>query len=341
MAFAPDGLSKMEFFAPRWLSNGHVQTLGAALPVFSPPRSHRSMDHERLVFSVGAGGALVARAWWAGGRVATAALLVHGIGGSSESRAMLRAGAALHREGYHVVRLNLRGAGEGLEEARSLYHAGLSSDLGAAIEALGAHERVRGVVVLGISGGGSMALKLAGEWGERAPSCVRAIASISAPLDYVKVAREMERLRTLPYRRYVLGNLVRMAIAFANRRPELAPYDPARLARARTFREFDEQVIVPMHRMRSVDDYYREASSGPLLANIRVPSLLVHADDDPMVPGRTLLPWLDTASRVVRFARSPRGGHVGFIGGLDEDAWVRSWANERVLAFFREAAPTP
>jgi predicted alpha/beta-fold hydrolase len=267
---------------------------------------------------------------------AHAALLVHGIGGTSESRAMVRAGAALHRAGFHVVRLNLRGAGDGLREARSLYHAGLSSDLARAVRLLGGHSRVRGVVVLGVSGGGSMALKLAGEWGDRAPACLRAIATISAPLDYVQVARQMERLRTLPYRRYVLGNLARMAVAFARLRPELAPYDAAAVGRARTFREFDERVIVPMHGMSGVDANYRSASSGPWLARVAVPTMLVHADDDPMVPGRTLLPWLDTASPAVRFARAARGGHVGFIGGLHEDAWINGWANARVLAFFRE-----
>lgn len=323
----------MDFVVPTWMSNAHVQTLGAALPVFAPPRSHRWLADEKLLFPVDDGSALVGRAWWHGSGAARTALLVHGIGGTIASRYVLRAAVALHRAGYHVVRLNLRGAGEGLDVARSLYHAGLSSDLDRVARILGASERVRDLAVVGFSGGGSLALKLAGEWGDRPPAHVRAIASVSAPLDWVKVAAQMERLRTLPYRRYVLGNLVRLAAAFARLRPDLAAYDPRSLAGITTFRAFDAAVMVPMHRMGTVEAYHRGASAGPWLPRVGVPALMVHADDDPMVPGRTLLPWLDGASRAVRFVRSARGGHVGFIGGLGEEAWVYSWAMERVLDF--------
>lgn len=324
----------MDFAAPRWLSNAHLQTLGAALPLFAPPRSHRWLADERLVFPVGAGGALVGRAWWLEDQdVAPTALLVHGIGGGVESRYMLRAAAAMHRAGFHAVRLNLRGAGEGLTEARSLYHAGLSTDLDAVVRALGAHPRVRDLVIVGFSGGGSLALKLAGEWGAEAPRFVRAVTSISAPLDYVQVARQMEKLRTLPYRRFVLGNLVRQAVAFAKHLPDAAPYSVEQISRVRSFRAFDATAIVPMHGFPDVDTYHRTSSSGPYLPRIAVPTCVVHSEDDPMVPGRTLLPWIDAASRAVSFARSARGGHVGFIGGLSEDDWVKSWAIRRVLDF--------
>jgi predicted alpha/beta-fold hydrolase len=337
VALSANRLSAVEFAAPRWLENAHVQTVGAALPFFfaEPSRTARSGE-ERLVFPVGEGGALVGRAWWLGAAgAASTVLLVHGIGGGVESRYMVRAAVALHRAGFHVVRVNLRGAGEGLAEARSLYHAGLSSDLDAVVRALGRDARVRDLVVLGFSGGGSLALKLAGEWGGAPPTFVRGVASVSAPLDYVRVARQMELLRTFPYRRFVLKNLVRQALAFAKLRPESAPYDVGRIASFRTFRQFDGGVIVPMHGFTSVDDYYRIASSGPYLPRIELPTLIVHADDDPMVPSASVRSWVERASRTVRFVPSRRGGHVAFITGLDEDAWVRTWALERVLEFFR------
>ena len=328
----------MSFVAPRWLGNGDLQTVGAALPFFSPPRSHRSMPDEDLLVPVGDGGKTLARAWW-NGSASTArrtAVLVHGIGGSSESRYMLRAAAALHRGGLHVLRVNLRGAGAGLAHARSIYHAGLTADLEPLLAFIARDLRVRDVALVGFSGGGSIVLKLAGEWGSRAPSYVSAVASVSAPLDYVKIAAHMERLRTLPYRRYVLGNLVRQASQFARLNPELASrvgFSIDGLRRMRTFREWDEQVMVPMHGFESVEEYRVIASSGPRLAAIAIPSLVVHADDDPMVPGRTLLPWIDAASRAVRFERTPRGGHIGWIGGFDEAAFVNTWAMSRVLDF--------
>ena len=110
---------------------------------------------------------------------------------------MVRAAVALHRRGVHVVRMNLRGAGEGVTEASSLWHAGLTSDVLAAAGALAREPRVANVVLVGFSLGGNVALKLAGEIGaDVARSPVRAVAALSAPLDLDAVARRLlgERL---------------------------------------------------------------------------------------------------------------------------------------------------
>lgn len=321
-----------DFVAPRWLRSPHLQTLGAAAPLFAPPRSHARLPSEELRVPV-EGGLLHARAWWAGPGRHLAVVVVHGIGGSSEARYVVRAAVALHRAGYHVVRLDLRGAGASAPDAPSLYHAGLSSDLDAVLEHLARDPRVSGTAVLGFSGGGSLALKRAGEWGPRPPAHVRAIASVSAPLDYTEVAPRMDTLARLPYRLHVLRGLIAGARAFADRHPERAPYAASDLRRAGTFRRYDHTVIVPMHGFRRVEDYWERASSGPWLARVELPSLLLHADDDPMVPGGTVRPWLGAASAAVRVEITARGGHVGWVSGLSESSWVEGWATRRVLAF--------
>src|SRR5262249_53009069 len=161
--------------------------------------------------------------------------------------------------GYHVVRLDMRGAGDSVVDAPSLYHAGLTTDLDLVVRSLAEHPRVSSVAVLGFSGGGSQALKLAGEWGTSPPSGVVAVASVSAPLAYTTVAARMDTLVCLPYRRHVLGGLVERARAFALQKPELARYRPCDLDSIRRFRAYDSNIIVPMHGFRDVDRYYREA----------------------------------------------------------------------------------
>lgn len=317
------------FDPPRLLRSRHVQTLCAAVPAYTPPKRLRGWPTTPMRFPID-GGALRAIAHLRAKPERTV-VLVHGIGGASDSKYVVRAAAAFWERGWDVVRLNLRGAGDSMVEMPSFYHAGLTSDLDVVLRELA--KRPGSLYVVGFSGGGSLALKLAGEWGAQAPRFVRAVTSISAPLDYVQVARQMEKLRTLPYRRFVLGNLVRQAAAFAKHLPDLAPYSVEQISRVRTFRAFDATAIVPMHGFPDVDTYHRTSSSGPYLPRITVPTCVVHADDDPMVPGRTLLPWIDAASRAVSFVRSARGGHVGFISGLSEDDWVKSWAMRRVLDF--------
>lgn len=325
--------SLKHFRPPRWLRSPHVQTILSAVPVYAPPRSHAADEEEDLRIPVERGGFVHAHAWWLSER-APAVVIVHGIAGSKESFCCLRAAVALHRRGYHTVRLDMRAAGDSVVDAPTLYHGGLTADLDRTVRHLVKDPRVDGVLVLGYSGGGSIALKLAGEWGKEPPGGVRAVASISAPLDYVNVSRRMDALRTLLYRRRVLGGLLDRARAFATRHPGRAHYRPEDLVGIKRFREYDDKVIVPMHGFDSVDHYYREVSSGPWLSQIAIPVLVVHAKDDPMVPFEGVEPWMATASNHVVFAVSAHGGHIGWVSGVDEASWITSWATREVVAFF-------
>lgn len=333
-----------EFSAPRWLRSPHVQTLGAAVPWFARPAAHADPYEDALRIPIDDEQRLHARAWWA----STAAepprplvLFVHGIGGSSLSNYAVRAAIAFRRRGYHAVRLDLRGAGASIPDVRTLYHAGLSADLDRVLSFLANDRRVSGIYLLGFSGGGSLALKLAGEWGANVPPFVRAFASISAPLDYTAVGRWMDGAGRLPYRFHVLRGLSRGARAFAAHHHARAHYRPEDVKRLSSFRYYDGTVIVPMHGFASVDAYHEAASSGPYLDRIRVPTLLMHAEDDPMVPFGSVRPWLPRASSSVRVEISRHGGHIGWIGGLDEASFVTNHPVRRTLDFFEASEDAP
>ncbi|MDB4945618.1 MAG: Hydrolase, alpha/beta fold family functionally coupled to Phosphoribulokinase [Labilithrix sp.] len=339
-----------DFRVSRWLRSPHLQTFGAAVPLFAPPASHAEVDTEELRLPLtgardaDAHHALHARGWWItdaqGGRlVRPVVVLVHGIGGSSRSRYVVRAAVALHRAGYHVVRLDLRGAGASTPDVPSLYHAGLSDDLALVTAHLAKQSHVDGVVLFGFSGGGSLALKLAGELGAAPPAGLRAVVSVSAPLDFTKVVAWMDGLRRLPYRFHVLRGLSNGARVFAEQHPERAHYRPQDVKRLSSFRYYDASIIVPMHGFDDVDGYYAAASPGPLLPRIAVPTLLLHAADDPMVPSSSVVPWLGAASPSVEVAVSHAGGHLGWVTGLDEASWIESWPARRALAFLRDKVP--
>src|SRR5690606_39107815 len=121
-------------------------------------------------------------------------------------------------------------------DAPSLYHGGLSSDLEVVAGHVAEDPRVSRVVLFGFSGGGNMALKLAGEWGSDVPAHVAAVVSVSAPLDYTQVSPWMDGIGRLPYRLHVLGSLLGSARAFAERHPSRAHYGVDKLRRIRTFR---------------------------------------------------------------------------------------------------------
>ena len=322
------------FRAPRWLRNPHLQSLGAALPLHAPLAfTPEGATFERIVLPMSDAEAIVARAWWHAREPRATALVVHGVGGTSESRYVVRAARALFRAGMHVVRVSLRGVGEGVAHARSLYHAGMSDDPRRVVELLAKDARVASLGVVGFSLGGNVSLKMAGEMGANAPAKLAAVAAVSAPLDLVEVSKVIERPRRLPYRAWVMKGLIRQAIELARAQPKHVKYDTKALWRARTIRDYDEAVVVPTYGFRDANDYYARASAGPHLSNVRVPTLLVHADDDPMVPGATVKPFLGSLPRSVEVAWSDAGGHVGWYAGLHEDGLVETWAMRNVRRF--------
>lgn len=316
-----------------------MQTLGAAVPWFAPPRAEASLKTDELRIPIDDVQHLHAHAWWLDDADASASprplvVLVHGIGGSTESRYVVRSAVAFRRSGYHVVRLNLRGAGASISDVTTLYHAGLSSDLDRVLSFFAGDPRVSGIFVVGFSGGGSLALKLAGEWGANVPSSIVAFASLSAPLDYPAVSRWMDAPRQLPYRFHVLRGLSRGAREYAKHHRARAHYRPEDVKRLSSFRHYDGSIIVPMHGFSSVDAYYEAASSGPWIHRVAVPTLLMHAEDDPMVPSHSVGPWLSRASSAIEIEWSRHGGHIGWISGLDEPSFVPNFPIRRVLSFF-------
>ena len=328
----------MDFGLARLFRGAHVQTLGAALPLHCPPRSFVSPAVETLRVRALHGafsGAVQADAWFLPSPTrARAVVLVHGIGGDSGSRYVVRAAVALHRAGLHVVRMSMRGAGTSIDSAPSLYHAGLTDDLGALVQSLLADARVSDVVVLGFSGGGNIALKLAGELGDDAPVGLAAVVSVSAPLDYVRVGPHMDSVARLPYRFHILRGLVRQAQEFARIFPERVTFDVGRLSRLGTFRDYDANLVVPTYGFADVDEYWERAGARAWLSRVAVPSLVVHAFDDPMVPGALVRDALVSASHAIDVEMSTKGGHIGWYDGLDEASFVSPWAIKRALAFF-------
>jgi len=128
--------------------------------------------------------------------------------------------------------------------------------------------------------------------------------------------------------------VVRQAVAFATVHPSRVSYDPVRLRSARTIREYDEQVMIPMHGFDGIDDYYESTSSKRWLSSIRVPTLLLHAEDDPIIPARTVAATLPSASPAVEVEWTSCGGHVGWIDSLR----TPPWSARRVTEFFERAA---
>ncbi len=203
------------------------------------------------------------------------------------------------------------------------------------IESVVKDPRVLSVVTVGFSLGGQMALKLASEWGPSPPPYVRAVVALSAPMDLDATSKALTRPEALPYHAVMLASCLHSARLMAQIAPGSVPFRLRDLPKLRTLRAFDDRIIAPMHGFASAEDYYAKASCGPHLGAITVPTLCIHAQDDPIVPFDSLVPYIAQASERVEFIHQRHGGHLGFV----EHLWpfpVTSWLSSEAVQFAKD-----
>jgi predicted alpha/beta-fold hydrolase len=259
-------------------------------------------------------------------------VVLHGLEGSARRPYALLAHQALREAGITAVGLNFRGCSGEPNRASRFYHSGETGDLRLVLE----HARARfpgsPLGALGFSLGGNVLLKYLGEEGDAAHGRILAAATISVPFDLAAGAAALERgLMARLYSYYFMRSLSRKIAALRPRLDGLCNVDAAILAR--TLRAFDDALTAPLHGFADSADYYQRSSSAQFLPGIRVPTLLIHSEDDPFLPAKAV-PW--TAIRGNPFltpAISRRGGHVAFIAAGSAPWRPVFWAEREAARF--------
>jgi len=178
-------------------------------------------------------------------------------------------------------------------------------------------------------------LKAAGELG--AAEGLAGVCAISPPIELAQASSAIDRgLVNAVYQESFLRSLRALVAEKARAHP--GRYDPRDLAEVRSLRDFDDRFIAPCFGFRDADDYYARGSAGPWLPKIRVPTLVVHARDDSIIPFRPFEHWIAAGLPNVRFLTPARGGHVGFVSARParNEHWRDAdlgWAENRIVQF--------
>ena len=287
---------------PRWLRNGHVQTVYASLFRRVEGVAYR---RERIDLE---DGDFLDLDWLGRGR--RVAVVAHGLEGSADRSYVRGMAAELHRQGWAVCAWNLRGCSGEPNRLLRAYHSGATDDL----EAVVSHVLEGGaeaVAVLGFSLGGNLTLRWLGENGDALDRRVIAGAGVSVPVDLASSAETMKAWSRRLYMRYFLRKLAVKVEEKASRFPD-AP-DPAGVSRMTSFAEFDGVFTAPVHGFASAQDYWARASSRPVLDQIRVPTVLVNALDDPFLSASCYPSEKAEANPNLTLLAPRWGGHVGFV----------------------------
>lgn len=317
-----DALSAVFHFRPLpFLHNPHVQTVLAHLL----PGAHLRPARRQVVW-LPDGDALVLHdnvppGWRPGEPIA---VLVHGLSGSHASRQVRRLARMFLARRVRSVRLDLRGAGQAALLARRSYHGGCSDDLRTALAEVHRWGPASPLLVLGVSLGGNIALKMAGEMTEHPVPGLARIAALGPPIDLERCAALLAQPHNRLYENVFLRDLMGELRQRQRNFPDLRP---VRFPRRLTMRLFDELYTAPTCGFADALDYYRRASSVPVLSRIGVPTLILTARDDPFI---AVEPFEETKfPALVTLRIVPHGGHVGFLGW--DGAGGFCWGERRMV----------
>ena len=260
-------------------------------------------------------------------------LLLHGLEGSSLAHYMYGISDKAWAAGWNVVRLNQRNCGGTEHLSRGLYHSGLTDDPRFVIRELIERDGITALAVAGYSLGGNLALKLAGELGATAPPQLTAVCAISPTLDLARCVDALERPGNFVYQ----WNFVRNLKSRMRRKTAAVPgvYSLESLRRIWTVRRFDDVYTAPHHGFRDSADYYYRASALRVVDRIRVPTLIMTAEDDPFVPSAPFSHPAITGNANITVLITKYGGHCAFVeaGFSRLSSYDGYWAEREVVRF--------
>jgi predicted alpha/beta-fold hydrolase len=313
---------------------GHAQTLAA----YAWPRGfrfHSEIDEERF-FDVAPDVKVLAHCRWQTDRHKHPTIVLwHGIEGSSASVYMLAMAEKGFCAGFNIIRVNFRNCGGTEHLTPTLYHGGLSEDLHAVISELIEKDHLERMFLVGFSLGGNLVLKVAGEYGDAPPKEIVAVCAVSPSIDLTASADMILRRSNWIYQQDFVRRLKKRIRIKQKLYPKL--YDVSGLRQVRTLREFDERYTARANGFADAKDYYFRASSLRVIANIRIPSLVIHAEDDPFIPITPLRDAAVSDNPYILLVAPQEGGHVAFISADKNGDEDRFWAENRVIEFCKVA----
>src|SRR5947207_13866640 len=328
----PESADQRDWFIPRRALRGaHSMTLYG----WGNPRHFPNLPPPtRRLFQVDRDTRVAAECPWQPQPWTCATLItLHGLNGSSDAHYMRGLAAKAFARGLNAVRLNQRNCGGTEHLASGLFHSGLTADAAWVIHELTEVDRLPALAVAGYSLGGNLALKLAGEYGGHAPAALVAVAAVSPIIEISQCTRALERPGNILYEWNFVRDLKRRMRRKARFHP--GAFDLSRLNRIQTVRAFDRAYTAPHFGFRDEEDYYHRASAMRVIDRIRIPALVITAEDDPFVPSQPFRDAKVTGNPHIDLRVCRHGGHCGFVApsGPGDDGY---WAENQIVQFVED-----
>jgi len=236
------------------------------------------------------------------------AILCHGLEGSSDSQYIKGTARILHANGWDVTAMNYRSCSGEMNRQLQMYHSGATTDLHTIIGLL--ESAYEGIALVGFSLGGNMMLKYLGDGVYPLNKKIEKGVAVSVPLDLMGGSIEISKRKNIIYDWRFLKTLREKAFEKHKQYPEAVRIE--NLNKVKTLSDFDNYFTAPIHGFKDAADYYTKCSSKQFLTAIKIPTLILQAQDDPFL-SESCYPIQETkANNLLTLMLPKHGGHVGF-----------------------------
>ncbi|ODN43157.1 YheT family hydrolase [Piscirickettsia litoralis] len=309
-------------FKAHWsIKNPHLQTILASL---RKPNSTLKLSHEYVDIP----GDQLELVWLNQHLIHTQPilLLIHGLEGSAHSAYIQALMHQAHHYHFSMVTLHFRGCDGRVNQLAEGYHAGQSQDIATVIDHLRQYYPNCPLFAAGFSLGANALLKYLGE---NSLNPLQGAAAVSTPFNLSSACAQLEKPANKLYQYSFLKSLKRTVQNKIDHGVDLS-ISKKRLQQLKTVRQIDEEVTAPTHGFNSAEHYYQSCSSQNFIADIKTPTLIIHAKDDPIIPASCIPAQFPSSCQAEIY---DHGGHVGFLG---QGRYLpQSWLEKRLLHWFQ------
>lgn len=316
-------------FKPAWgLKNAHLQTIFAK---YLSPRKKQRTVAELLTLP---DGDELQLNWMQPSKEATNApmvVILHGLAGNIHSHYIQGILAQCRKLHWPAVLMHFRGCNGAPNKLPRAYHSGDTADVAVVLNEIAQRFPGRQLVAVGYSLGANVLLKYCGENNNQNP--LTAAVAVCPPLDLSACASRINQGSSRIYQRYLLGRLKQSTLLKLKQFPNFPiPLTPWKVRRLNSIEQFDEHYTAPIHGFLNAQDYYQKASAKAFLQHIDIPTLIIHATDDPFLSD-AVIPAANEMPANVHYELTSGGGHVGFVSGSVFKPTF--WLNQRIPEFIR------
>lgn len=258
-------------------------------------------------------------------------VISHGLEGSSNRAYVKGMVKAMNNNGLDALAWNFRSCSGESNQTLRFYHNGATDDLDIVIKHAISENVYDEVILIGFSMGANLTLLYLGQQSAKLAKEIKKSVVFSAPCDLTTSSIKLAKFSNKIYMKRFLIMLHKKIIDKKKLFPNQINDDG--YEEIKSFKEFDDKYTAPLHGFNNAEDYWNRCSCKPVLKDIKIPTLIVNAANDPFL-SKECFPFEEAEkSEYVTLEVPKSGGHVGFVRFNKNDLY---WSEERALQFVNE-----